>query len=69
VLWLESGDTNTSFFYANINFIFSLDSNGSSVTSHKDKEGAIHNHFGSLLGTEEERTRTSSIAKHAPAHG
>jgi hypothetical protein len=64
ITWLRVGDANTRFFHAKMkarrrkNFIHVLHSESGILTSHEEKEAALHSHFDALLGTTARRSHT-----------
>jgi hypothetical protein len=66
--WLREGDANTHFFHVKLNsrrrknFIHAIASDGGIATSHEEKEALIFDHFSSVLGTSEQRSRTLNWA-------
>ena len=61
--WLKAGDAKTAFFQAKINsrrrknYIHCLESESRQATDHKEKAKMIHDHFTTLLGSKERRTK------------
>lgn len=56
ITWLKAGDASTKFFHAKVcarkrkNYIHAIQDGDRVLTSHHEKEAAIHDHFSNILG-------------------